>query len=320
MAGDCAQPGEHFAHLFGPVPSRRLGRSLGIDLVPLKTCSYDCVYCQLGRTTTKTCHRAPYVSADSVIRELRAWLRSGGTADYLTLSGSGEPTLNSEVGAVVTWLKRRAGPPVAVLTNGSLLADPAVRSDLQAVDLLVPSLDAGTPGVFRRLNRPDPSLALDRVTDGLAAMQRGLAGQMWLEVMLIEGYNDSRIELQAIRQVIDRVEPDRVQINTVARPPAESEARAVADDVLVWARELLGPRAEVIAPYHARRAASGEDEELAGRIADLLRRRPCTVTDIAGGLGVHPNWVIKHLEMLLANGVARRELQEGEAYYSAHRP
>lgn len=318
MAGDCAQPGPSFTHLFGPVPSRRLGRSLGIDLVPLKTCSYDCVYCQLGRTTTKTCHRKPYVPADSVIRELGTWLRDGGTADYLTLSGSGEPTLNSEIGMVVAWLKEHADTPVAVLTNGSLLGDPAVRGDLEAVDLLVPSLDAATPGVFQRLNRPDPSVQLDEVIDGLAATRDELPGAMWLEVMLAEHFNDTRAELQAIREVIDGVEPDRVQINTVVRPPADSATRAVADDVLGWAQETLGPRAEIIAPFHARTSASDEDEKVGSRIMELLRRRPCTVADIAEGLGVHRNWIVKHVETLLANGVLRRELRGDEVYYSVH--
>ncbi len=319
VRGEHARTSQHFRHLFGPVPSRRLGRSLGIDLVPLKTCSYDCVYCQLGRTTTRTCQRKPYVSADSIIRELKAWLRDGGTADYLTLSGSGEPSLNSEIGGVVSWLKEQTEAPVAILTNGSLLADRAVRRDLEAVDLIVPSLDAGTPGAFQRLNRPDPSVRLDDVIDGLAATREELPGKMRLEVMLVERLNDSRSELEAIREAIDHVAPDRVQINTVVRPAADSAARAVRDGVLVWAQEMLGPRAEIIAPFHPRATASAEDDRLRGRIMELLRRRPCTVADIAEGLGVHPNWIVKHVQRLLSSGLVRRVFRGGEVYYTAHR-
>jgi wyosine [tRNA(Phe)-imidazoG37] synthetase (radical SAM superfamily) len=257
------------------------------------------------------------VPAGSVIGELAAWLRGQGTADYLTLSGSGEPTLNSQLGEVVAWLKEHADTPVAVLTNGSLLSDPAVRNDLQAVDLLVPSLDAGSPEVFQRLNRPDPSIRLGEVVDGLAAMRDELPGEMWLEVMLVKGLNDNRTELEAIRQAIDRVKPERVQINTVVRPPAESTAAPVGDPALEWAQELLGPRAEVIAPFRSRAAVSEEDEALAGNIIDLLRRRPCTLQDIADGLAAHPNWIVKHLEKLVADGLVRYELRRGQRYYWA---
>ncbi len=255
--------------------------------------------------------------AESVIGEVAAWLRGQGTADYLTLSGSGEPTLNSGIGEVVAWLKEHADTPVAVLTNGSLLSHPAVRNDLQAVDLLVPSLDAGSPDVFQRLNRPDPSIRLAEVVDGLVAMRDELPGEMWLEVMLVKGLNDNRAELEAIRQSIDRVKPERVQVHTVVRPPAESTVRPVRDPTLEWAQELLGPRAEVIAPFRSRATVSEEDGALASRITDLLRRRPCTLQDIADGLAAHPNWIVKHLEKLIADGLVQYELRGGQRYYRA---
>jgi wyosine [tRNA(Phe)-imidazoG37] synthetase (radical SAM superfamily) len=312
--------GQRATHLFGPVPSRRLGRSLGIDLVPLKTCSYDCLYCQLGHTTCKTCRRAAYIPADAVIAELQAWLAGKAEADYLTLSGSGEPTLNNEIGKIAAWLKDHTSIPVAVLTNGSLLGEPDVRRALQPVDVLVPSLDAATPATFELLNRPHHAVGLERVLDGLAAMRQGSAGEMWVEVMLVQGFNDGPGELEAIRQVIDRVQPDRVQLNTVVRPPADHAARAVSDETLIAARELLGPQAEVIAPFRSRKPASDDDEQLAQGIVELLRRRPCTLADIAEGLGAHRNWVLKHIERLLSDRTIRAESRHGATFYAADRP
>jgi len=320
VASKHTDTGQRPTYLFGPVPSRRLGRSLGIDLVPLKTCSYDCLYCQLGHTTRKTCRRAAYIPADAVIAELRAWLAGEADADYLTLSGSGEPTLNSGIGRIATWLKDHTSIPVAILTNGSLLGEPAVRRALRPVDVLVPSLDAATPAAFQSLNRPHDSVSLAQVLDGLAAMRQESAGEMWIEVMLVQGYNDGPGELEAIRQVIDRVGPGRVQLNTVVRPPADHAARAVSEETLIAARELLGPQAEVIAPFRPRKPASDDDKRLAQAIVELLRRRPCTVADIAEGLGTHRSWVLKHIERLLSDRTIRAESGHGATYYAAGRP
>ena len=170
---------------------------------------------------------------------------------------------------------------------------------------------------FQRLNRPDPSIRLGEVVGGLAAMRDEQQGEMWLEVMLVKGLNDNRTELEAVRQAIDRVKPERVQINTVVRPPAESTVRPVRDDVLEWAQELLGPRAEIIAPFRSRATVSGEDEALGRSIIGLLRRRPCTLQDIADGLAAHPNWIVKHLEKLVADGLVQYELRRGQRYYRA---
>ena len=310
------------SYVFGPVPSRRLGRSLGVDLVPYKTCTYDCVYCQLGPTTTKTCRRRPYVSANDITDELAAWLDNAidPSPDYVTLAGSGEPTLNSDIGQVIRWLKEHTHLPVAVLTNGSLLKLREVRRAVAAADLLLPSLDAGRPGTFRQVNRAPGSLRLPHVADGLIAARQETAGAMWLEVMLLAGLNDDEEELQSLRRLIDRIQPERVQINTVTRPPAESCARALDEEGLSKAAMILGPKAEVIAASQPQLRASAGEDGVSARIVELLRRRPCTVTGIAVGLGVHVNAVVKHLGQLLrCGGVRATDGPNGRHYVATHR-
>jgi wyosine [tRNA(Phe)-imidazoG37] synthetase (radical SAM superfamily) len=287
-----------------------------VDPVPLKTCCYNCVYCQLGRTTNLTAERQPYVPAATLIDELAAWLARGEPADVLTLSGSGEPTLNSEIGEVVRWARHHTAIPIAVLTNGALLWQADVRRDIWDADLLIPSLDAATEDTFRRLNRPAAGLELDQVVEGLVAARRECRGEMWLEIMMVAGFNDRDEELAALRRAVDRIQPRRVQINTVARPPAEASARPLSNRALRRIRERLGPRAELVRPRRP-----PQPSELAhaapGAILALLRRRPCTVSDIAAALSLHPNEVAKLLEQLLAAAAIGTVTRYGASYYVA---
>ena len=287
-------------HLYGPVPSRRLGRSLGIDLIPYKVCTYDCIYCQLGYTTTHTLQRDEYVDTTQVLSEVEAWLAEDGQANYLTFSGSGEPTLHSRIGEMIAAVRAMTDIPVAVLTNGSLLWQPQLREQVCTADLLVPSLDAATPAAFAEVNRPAPGLSLDQVIAGLQATKNQAIGEMWLEVMLVAGYNDSIEQLEALRTAIDAIEPNRVQINTVVRPPAEAAAEPLSAEALQQAQQMLGPRAEVIAPLDAAQLMMAERQRTEAEVLELLRRRPCTLDDIAAGLGMHRNEVLKYIDGLLS--------------------
>jgi wyosine [tRNA(Phe)-imidazoG37] synthetase (radical SAM superfamily) len=303
-------------HIFGPVPSRRLGRSLGVDPIPFKTCCYDCVYCQLGRTTNLTGERKAYVAATTLIGELEAWLARDETADYITLSGSGEPTLSTEIGEVIAWAQAHTQIPVAVLTNGGLLWRADVRWQVAKADLLIPSLDAATEDVFRRVNRPAPGLELAEVINGLVAARSECRGQIWLEVMLVAGLNDSDEHLRALRDAIDRIGPQRVQVNTVVRPGAEPIAQAVSQDVLDRARQLLGPSAEVVVPRSEHPGSYAPTSGVRDVLA-LLHRRPCTLGDVADGLGLHLNEVAKHMEALLERSAVRAVVEAGTTYYAA---
>ena len=213
--------------VYGPVPSRRLGRSLGVDLVPFKTCTYDCVYCQLGRTTRKTVRRQRWVDPSDVVAQVRARLES--EPDVIALAGSGEPTLHAGIGDVIAGIKRLTDVPVAVITNGSLLSRPTVRRGLAAADIVLPSLDAPDDGLFQLVNRPHEALRFDDVVGGMIAFRNGYRGQMWLEVMLLAAVTGGADVVERLAELAARIAPDRIQLNTAVRPPAESFVAPVAD-------------------------------------------------------------------------------------------
>ena len=299
-------------YVFGPVPSRRLGRSLGVDLVPFKTCSYDCIYCQLGVTTNKTVERREWVPLDDVVAELREKLES--RPDYITLAGSGEPTLYSRLGELIERIRGMSDTPIAVLTNGSLLWREDVRRDLMGASLVVPSLDAGTAASWQAVNRPHAYVSFEQMVEGLIAFRKEFRGDYHLEVFLTEGFTANEEEVRAIAGIVARIEPDRVQVNTVTRPPAEGYAGRVERARLEELAALLHPEAEVIADY---RGVHKEAEFTASReaVLQMLERRPCSVDDIAGGLGIHRNEAIKYAEELLEEKAVEPYDVGGIVYY-----
>jgi wyosine [tRNA(Phe)-imidazoG37] synthetase (radical SAM superfamily) len=302
-----------FKYIFGPVPSRRLGRSLGVDLIPFKTCSYDCLYCQLGPTTNKTVQRLNYLPSDEIIRDVERKIGQGVQADYITLSGSGEPTLHADCGRIIRRIKDITEIPVAVLTNGSLLSDPEVRHDLSMADLVVPSLDAGTPQGFATVNQPHPSIDFQGMVKGLLDFCQEHKGQIWLEVFILKGITDSEDQLAGIADIVSQAKPHKVQLNTVARPPASAKAKAVTREELEQLAERFSPIAEIAADFtgvHAQPDAKVRQED----ILNLLDRRPCTLEDISASLGLHPNESLKHLNHLLEDGRIRLD-QVGESRF-----
>jgi wyosine [tRNA(Phe)-imidazoG37] synthetase (radical SAM superfamily) len=302
-----------FKYIFGPVPSRRLGRSLGVDLIPFKTCSYDCLYCQLGHTTNKTVERRAYLPSDEILHDVERKIGQGVQADYITLSGSGEPTLHADCGRIIRRIKDITDIPVAVLTNGSLLSDPEVRNDLAMADLVVPSLDAGTPRGFETVNQPHPSVDFQEMVRGLLDFCREYTGQIWLEVFICAGITDAEDQLAGIADIISRAKPHKVQLNTVARPPASAKAKAVTRDELEQLAQRFGPNAEIAADFtgvHAQPDSKVRQED----ILNLLERRPCTLEDISASLGLHPNESLKHLNHLLEEGRIRLD-QVGESRF-----
>jgi wyosine [tRNA(Phe)-imidazoG37] synthetase (radical SAM superfamily) len=299
------------SYVFGPVPSRRLGRSLGIDLVPFKTCSYDCIYCQLGRTTQKTLARKEWVPLNDVIRQLGEKLST--EPDYITLSGSGEPTLYSRIEELIAEIKSMTKVPVAVLTNGSLLWSPDVRRELMEADLVVPSLDAGDNRLFQYVNRPHEKISFEKMVDGLYRFRNEYSGRYWLEVFLL-GATAPLNEIEKISEITHRINPDRVQLNTVTRPPAEEFATPIPEELMQHFAEIFDGNAEVIADY----LGTHQQKQFAARcrdVLDLLRRRPCSVDDIAQGLGMHRNEVVKYVTELLEKGKLNYKMSNGKLYY-----
>ncbi len=300
-------------HIYGPVPSRRLGRSLGVDLVPMKVCTYDCIYCQLGRTATLTAERAEYIPAGEVIADIAEWLQRDGQADYITLSGSGEPTLHSGIATIVSAIQAMTTIPCAILTNGSLLWVDEVAEACADADLVLPSLDAADSETFKRINRPHPSITFDLMLSGLRNLADRAVSPLWLEVMVVKGENDSPEHVAKMRGLLQRLAPSRVQLNTVVRPPAEVGVEPVSLDRL---REIAAelPGAEVVAQYHTE-AVRHSRSDLGSAILGLLARRPCTSRDIAEGLGVHENEVLKQLDSLLMLGLVSTVQQDGGTFY-----
>ncbi|MFH1476504.1 MAG: radical SAM protein [Verrucomicrobiota bacterium] len=302
-----------FKYVFGPVPSRRLGRSLGIDLVPFKTCSYDCIYCQLGRTTNKTVERREYVPLKAVLAELRRKLELC-RPDYITLSGSGEPTLYAPMGELIRGIKKITKIPVAVLTNGSLLWDRDVQDALLLADVVVPSLDAGDDSAFQYVNRPHASITFAQMVGGLVAFRKRYSKTIWLEIFLLGGATAIKTEVSRIAKIAKHVRPDRIQLNTVTRPPAEDFAFPVPSARMQYFCRAFGKKAEVIAEYHGKTGKAivmpDNDDLLA-----LLGRRPCTLKDIADGLNLHPTQVAKALEHLRDDGKIIEQRVEHRIYY-----
>jgi len=237
-------------YIYGPVPSRRLGLSLGLSITPHKTCSFDCVYCQQGKTSQTTLERKEYISISEVLDELRAWVLNHAEEekklDYITISGSGEPTLNTEVGRLIHEIKKISTRAVAVITNSSLLGDAAIRKSLLAADLIVPSLDAVTEQTFQKIDRPHPGIKIEDIINGLVELRKEFSGKIWLEVMLASGINDDLRYLKKLKEVADKIKPDKIQLNSPVRTTAEADIIPVAETKLKRIRKILGEKCEII--------------------------------------------------------------------------
>ncbi len=246
MKNKVLRPDPKCKWVFGPVKSRRLGQSLGIDVLPPKTCTYDCIYCQAGLTTIKTTQIEPYSSKNDVADEVLRVLSDGADLDYVTFSGSGEPTLYSQIGTLIRLLKAQTDKPVAVITNGSLLWRGDVQEDLMEADLVMPSLDAGDQEMFARVNRPPKDIPFEKMVDGITEFRKRFDGELRLEVLLLAGITDTEDEVEKIAGHVTRIGPDRVQVNTAVRQPAEKSARAVPRARLEKLAALFGPNTDIV--------------------------------------------------------------------------
>jgi wyosine [tRNA(Phe)-imidazoG37] synthetase (radical SAM superfamily) len=302
-------------YLFGPVPSRRLGLSLGVDLIPPKTCSYDCLYCQIGKTTCKAIEPSAYVPVEAVVAELDEALVKV-QPDYVTFSGSGEPTLHLGLGQLIAYVKERTGAKVAVLTNGSLLYRPEVRERLLKADMVMPTLSTVQEETYRAIHRPHEGLNVPLLIEGLKSLKKSYKGLLFIEVMLLAGFNDKDGEIEALRQVILEIAPDRVQLNTVVRPPADAKAIPLDRKKLEYIKRVFGECAEIIvrAPLRGKQHFQGI---LSAAVLEMARRRPVTVEDVAGALEAPLLDVGQTVEALVNKGELRRQTHIGKDYYTA---
>ncbi|HJJ34310.1 MAG TPA: radical SAM protein [Methanocorpusculum sp.] len=308
-------------HIFGPVMSRRLGRSLGIDLLPFKTCSYDCVYCECGATTHITTKRAEFFPTEEVISQLDTVLRERPTLDYITFAGSGEPTLSLSIGRIIRHLKT-AYPEykVAVLTNGSLLGNKEVAADLSQADLVIPTLTSTSQETFEKIHRPYPGLLTKTIISDILEFRKEFHGEIWLEIFLIPDLNTSLEELTSLRDVIDKIQPARIQLNTLDRPAAEDWVTAPDPDELENIRKYF---AELKIPVDVAGVCCEQPdvcragESTHEHILKTLRIRPSTVEDLASMTGLHHHEVAKYLSGLLEEGTVHIQRGKRGVFYSA---
>jgi wyosine [tRNA(Phe)-imidazoG37] synthetase (radical SAM superfamily) len=269
------EKGSDLQYVFGPVPSRRLGQSLGIDTIPLKTCNWNCVYCQLGRSTPLIGQRSEYIPVTEILSQTRIALaaHSRDEIDWVTFVGSGEPTLHAGIGVLIQEVKKMTDIPVAVITNGSLLYLPTVRKELLEADAVLPSLDAGTPELYKKINRPHPGISYKEFLQGLINFRRETQGEFWLEVMLVRGVNDSEEELKAIADKIKDIQPTQVHISTPTRPPAEKWVKPPDEEAIMRAIAILGDAAVVTTPVSGVFDLNGGENIIEG-IIGIITRHP----------------------------------------------
>ena len=322
-------------HIFGPVNSRRLGRSLGVDLFQEKICNLNCIYCEVGATTRLTCERAEYVPTAEIIADIDAYCRNPqrvSELDFVTVTASGEPTLHSGLGEILHHLKETVAKPVAVLTNGTTLSDIGVCEELASADVVIPSLDSALPASFRKLDRPANCLDLQQIIEGLVTFSHQYQGKLWLEILFARGINDSNKEVEALRRVADRMRIDRIQLNTVARPPLESFARPLDQQkMLAIARQFRLDNPSRPVDLLAQGAVQEDDHDqqkdfdlernadrqaLLDKIVEMLKRRPCTAADInrtfhLGG----PDKVEQLLDPLVHDGTLQKRSHGDRLYY-----
>lgn len=302
-------------YLYGPVPSRRLGRSLGVDLVPRKVCTYDCVYCQVGKTTERTLQRKEYIPTGEVLEEVKNFLSKGGASiDHFSLSGSGEPTLNSQIGSVIKGMKGMSPIPVAVLTNGSLLYLEEVRDDLRQADIILPSLDAVSKEVFTRINRPHKGISVEKVIEGLVEFRKVYQGQIWLEILFCKGINDGENERRQMKRAVDRIQPDRIHINTVIRPPTERWAAPLNSEEMEEIQAFLGEKASIISEFD-RHPLSLPEMNVKEEIFRILERRPLSFIDLSERMAIPKKELEATIQPMVEEGKIKTRRFGDSVYY-----
>lgn len=307
----------NYSILFGPVPSRRLGRSLGVDLVPPKTCTLDCVYCECGATTNQTIQRKEYVPSRSVLEELGRYLDASPELDYITFSGSGEPTLSSTLGKTISYLKANyPGYNVALLTNSTLLHDPQVRTEISACDLILPSLDAVSQDVFEKINRPIPGFDCSLVLQGLESLAKEFKGKLWIEVFIVGGINDTESELGLLKEALAGITPSRVQINTLDRPGTCSRIEPVPADRLCEIADFFLPLpVEIISRNSISYKFDLKGNLNAGAVISALKRRPSTIEDLAVISNTNINIVKDMIDEMVSRKQVAVENLSGKIFY-----
>lgn len=304
-------------YLFGPVPSRRLGISLGVDLVPLKVCSLNCIYCEVGRTTNLTIERKEYIPINEVIAELIDYLNQKPELDFITFSGQGEPTLNSGLGKVIDFIKDNYPQyKIAVITNGTFFWDREVRNEVSRTDVLLPSLDAVSELSFLKINRPNKNLNIDKIIEGLIKLRTEFKGKIYLEIFFVPQLNDTKEELILLKETVKKMKPDLVQLNTLDRPGTEDFVKAVSKKGLQRIKDFFKPLpVEIIAKAETRKQIQSFNKNIEEQILETIKRRPCIDKELTEILNIHLNELNKYLSELISSGKIVSDKQERGLFF-----
>lgn len=307
----------NYKNIFGPVPSRRLGLSLGIDLVPSKVCSMNCVYCEVGRTNKLTVERKEYIDHEEIIHELNSYLSTSPELDYITFSGAGEPTLNNKIGKLIKFLKSdHPDYKLALLTNASLLTSEELRNQLLDLDLILPSLDAVSTNVFIEINRPHPKLKIDKIIEGLKNFNDDFQTEMWLEIFIVPGLNDADYELSLLKEKISEIKPDKVHLNSLDRPGTENWVRPLCKSDIDRLIAFFNPiNLEMIGKFKSTKHLDTIDLNVREIIVSTLKRRPCTKEDLVEMTGMKINELNKYLEAIEKKGIIKVENKKRGLFY-----
>jgi wyosine [tRNA(Phe)-imidazoG37] synthetase (radical SAM superfamily) len=304
--------------VFGPVPSRRLSISLGLDIIPFKTCSLDCLYCECGPTNHLTIERQSFFPPELLLNELRSVLPDIPHLDYITFSGSGEPTLNADLGGFIKEIKKLSPVPVAVLTNGTLLYLDDVRNDLRLADVILPSLDAATPAAFASINQPHAGLDLERIIAGLVKLRDEVPGKIWLEIFIVKGVNDREEEIAALHRAMRRIQPDKIQLNTLDRPPAYAGVQSADFAALEKIRDLWSDLpVEIIKRTNRREEILAFSRNLENSLLNTVRRRPLTLADLVALTGKDETELRQYLDVLEKEKKINPVIQDEKIFYTA---
>jgi wyosine [tRNA(Phe)-imidazoG37] synthetase (radical SAM superfamily) len=306
-----------FKHVFGPVASRRLGISLGIDIIPYKTCTLDCIYCECGRTTDLTIQRKHYIDPQIVLDEIKEVIAAEKHIQYITFSGSGEPTLNKDIGKIILGIKTMTSIPIAVLTNGTLLYLKEVRDEIVNADVVLPSLDAVSPGIFSRINRPHPELDIDSIIQGLVNFKMEFKGEIWLEVFIAKSTNDSNRELANLYRTLKKIQPHRVQLNSLDRPPAVEGIQPADMETLDRIQEQWGDlKVEIIKRIRKREDIAAFSFNLENNILNTIKRRPLTIDDLETLTGKNRLEIFKYIDVLEKEKKVSPKIVGDKIFYS----
>ena len=304
-------------YLFGPVPSRRLGISLGVDLVPHKVCSLNCVYCEVGKTTNLTIERKEYIPIKEVINELKDYLDKKPELDFITFSGQGEPTLNSGLGKVIDFIKDNYSDyKIAVITNGTLFYDKKVRDEVLQADVLLPSIDAVSDIVFAKINRPNKNLNNSKIIEGLIQLRKEFSGKIYLEIFFAPGLNDSDSELDLLKQKITKINADLIQLNTLDRPGTVNSVKPITKEALEKIKTFFKPLpVTIIAKTKTRKQIKSFNKNIEEQILETIKRRPCTDKDLCEMLNIHINELNKYISELIDNKKIIADKQERGLFF-----